>query len=270
MEFFKSPARRMRLSEAAYYFLNLALAGGVLVLSATLETPLAALALFLVSKWRIFAVRPRYWFAHLQANLVDIIVGVSTVILINQTGSLAIQGVVASLFAIWLLFVKPRSSRTFVAIQAGTALFLGINATLAIAYSVDSSVTVAAMWLIGYASARHVISSYDDTHRLFISLVWGLVMAELGWLAYHWSIAYFLPGTGGLQVAQASLIGLMLSFMAERVYSSYMTHENGLRAADIILPLLLGTVMILVLLIAFNNPPTDSMLSAKFKPVLLV
>ena len=49
-----------------------------------------ALILILVSKWRIFAVRSRYWGVNILANLVDIVVGFGMVGLIYLAG--AIQG----------------------------------------------------------------------------------------------------------------------------------------------------------------------------------
>src|ERR1700722_11517154 len=46
-----------------------------------------ALAIILLSKWRMFAVRRRYWPANIRANDIDIIVGVSAVIFMSQTSS---------------------------------------------------------------------------------------------------------------------------------------------------------------------------------------
>src|SRR3984957_302108 len=46
-----------------------------------------AVAVIILSKWRMFAVRPRYWPANIRANAVDIIVGVSAVIFMSQTSS---------------------------------------------------------------------------------------------------------------------------------------------------------------------------------------
>jgi len=75
MEFLKLSKRRSLLSELIYIVLNVALAVGLLVIVWAIASPYAAFALVLLSKWRVFAVRPRYWFANLQANMVDVIVG---------------------------------------------------------------------------------------------------------------------------------------------------------------------------------------------------
>ena len=44
-------------------------------------------ALILLSKWRMFAVRPRFWAAIVRANSIDLMVGVSTVIFLQHSSS---------------------------------------------------------------------------------------------------------------------------------------------------------------------------------------
>lgn len=253
MDFLKSSKRRSLVSELIYNILNVALAVGILLVVLAIESPLPAFGLFLLSKWRIFAVRPRYWFANIQANLVDVIVGLSFVILLSTAnGDLPVQVFLTALYAGWLLFVKPRSKRTFVAAQAGVAVFLGVTALMTVSYGWYASLVVLAMWLIGYSTARHVLSSYDEVHRSFFSLTWGLFFAELGWLTYHWSFAYVVPGFGGIKLSQAAIIALLLSFLTERVYASYQRHE-GVRSSDVVLPALLTVSVILVIMLFFNT-----------------
>jgi hypothetical protein len=253
MDFLKSSKRRSLVSELAYIILNIGLAIGILLTVLAIDSPLPAFGIFLLSKWRTFAVRPRYWFANVQANLVDMIVGLSYVVLLYAAGdALPIQIVLTMLYVGWLLFIKPRSKRIFVAVQAGTAVFLGVTALMTTSYDWYASVVVLVMWLIGYSAARHVLSGYDEAHRSFFSLVWGLVFAEIGWLAYHWTFAYTIPGFGDIKLSQVALVALALSFLAERVYASYRRHE-GVRSADVILPLLLTVSVILVIMIFFNT-----------------
>jgi hypothetical protein len=253
MEFLKSSKRRSLLSELIYIVLNVALAVGVLALVFAIQSPLPALALVLLSKWRVFAVRPRYWFAHVQANLVDIIVSVSVVVLLYAaSGTLYIQVALAALYLLWLLFIKPRSKRIFIAAQAGAAVFLGVTAVMVVSYSWIASLVVILMWIIGYSTARHVLSSHEEVHGSFYSLVWGLVIAEIGWLTYHWTFAYSLPGFGSLKLSQAALITLAISFLAERAYTSY-TKNGAIRSGDIILPALLSVSVILILVVFFNT-----------------
>ena len=82
MDLLKAHKRRTRLSESAYIALNVGLAVTLLVIVLAVQSPWLAFAVLLMSKWRALAVRPRFWFANLVANMVDIIVGVSIVVLL--------------------------------------------------------------------------------------------------------------------------------------------------------------------------------------------
>ena len=135
MDLLKSHKRRSRLSESAYVALNVGLAATLLIVVLAVQSPWLAFAIVILSKWRTLAVRPRFWYANIVANMVDIIVGISAVILLyGASGSLWLQAVLAALYAGWLLFIKPRSKRKFVAIQAGTALFVGVTALSMVSY----------------------------------------------------------------------------------------------------------------------------------------
>ena len=259
MELLKSSKRRSLLSEVAYIALNVALAGAILAVLLTTESVLAAIGLVLLSKWRVFAVRSRYWLANIKANLVDTIVGISMVVLIAAaSGALAAQIVLTLLYIGWLLIIKPRGKRVYVATQAFAAVFLGITALMTVSYNWPSSVVVLGMWLIGYASARHILSSYEEAHSSFYSLVVALVYAELGWLAYHWTFAYDVALFGALKIPQIALIMLGMAFLTDRIYASYRKHDH-IRSADVLLPSLLTVSIILILLLFFNRIGTGSL-----------
>jgi hypothetical protein len=251
MDLLKSHKRRTRLSEAAYVLLNIGFAIALLVTVLYIQSPWLALLIVLLSKWRTLAVRPRFWFVNLVANMVDIIVGVSTVgLLYAASGELWLQCIITALYISWLLIIKPRSRRSYVAVQAGLAVFLGITVLSIMSYSWDVFFFVAAMWLIGYAAARHVLGSYEEPHVTLYSLIAGFVFAELGWIGFHWLIAYPLPGFGKIQLSQLALLTTLYCLVAERSYASY--HEHGkARWNDIMLPVLLTAgVMIMVFILA--------------------
>jgi hypothetical protein len=259
MEFLKSSKRRTLVSELVYIILNIALAGAILAVIIVTESVLAGMALVLLSKWRVFAVRLRYWMANIKANLVDTIVGLSIVILIASAGGVLVaQGLLAVLYIGWLLFIKPRSKRVFVAIQAAAAVFLGVTALMTVSYGWPASVVVVLMWMIGYASSRHILSTYEESHSSFYTLVCGLVFAELGWLAYHWTFAYALPLFGAVKIPQVALIAVALTFLTERAYASYRRHEV-IRSSDIMLPALLSVSIVIILLVFFNHIGTGSL-----------
>jgi len=253
MEFLKSSKRRSLLSELIYILLNIALAIAILAVVWAVDSPIAAFALVLLSKWRILAVRPRYWFANIQANSVDIIVSLSIIILLYAaSGAVIAQYILTAAYIVWLLFIKPRSKRVFVTLQAGTATFLGVSALMTVSYDWMASPVVLLMWLIGYSAARHVLSNYDEAHISFYSLLWGFIVAEIGWLTYHWTFAYELSGVGNIKLVQSALIVTSLSFLAERIYASYTKHGE-VRSGDVILPALLSISLIVILLVFFNR-----------------
>lgn len=250
----KLPRHRSFLSDLAYVTLNAALAGAVLVLVLAIKSPLPALALVLLSKWRVFAVRPRFWFKNVQSNLVDVIVGISTVtILYAASGALTVQIIITILYACWLLFIKPRSKRHYIAIQSGVATFLGVTALFSFAYDWPATVIVLLMWLIGYGTARHILSHYHESERTFYAMIWGLIVAELGWLNYHWTFAYTLPGFSGLELSQTAIVVLTLGFLAERAYDSYHRNEGSIQTSDVMLPALFSVSIVLVILLFFNT-----------------
>lgn len=255
MDFLKVAKRRSFVSGLVYNALNVALAIAVLIVVQTSGSPLPAFILVLLSKWRVLAVRPRYWFAHVQANLVDFIVSIGLVILLsaaNTKEGFWLQIIITVLYILWLLFLKPRSKRSLVVMQAGVAAFIGVTALFVVSFTWPSSLVVLVMWLIGYAVARHVLTAYEETHVLFLSLLWGFVFAEFGWLAYHWAVAYAIPGLVGIKIPQIAIILLAISFVVERAYESYSRHKS-VRLADVMLPLLLSASVVVLLLLRFND-----------------
>lgn len=264
MEFLKLVRRRSFLSEVVYMVLNIGLAIALLAVIRYTESIPFAFALVLVSKWRVLAVRPRYWFANIRSNLVDFIVSISVVLHlyainltpIDEGRKLVIMSILTLLYIAWLLFLKPRSQRAAVVAQAGVAVFLGVAALFTVSYNWPVSTVVVGMWLIGFTSARHVLSAYDDeTHALFISLAWGTAIAEIGWVAYHWAIAYSLPIITSLMLPQVAIISILVSFVGYKAYDSFY-HNQKIRTNDIILPLLFTLSIIAVLLFVFNHVVT--------------
>lgn len=250
MDLLKMHKRRSRLSEVVYIALNIGLAIALLLVVRTTESPWLGLLIILISKWRALAVRPRFWFANLVANMVDIIVGMSVVILLySADGATWLQGVVTMLYVVWLLLIKPRSRRSYIAIQAGVAVFLGITALSIVSYAWDSSFFVAAMWIIGYVTARHVLGSYEEPHTTLYSLIVGTIFAELGWIGFHWLMAYQLTGFGHIQFSQLALFVILYCLSAERAYASY--HRYGaVRRAEVLPPIML-TVAVMIAVYVF-------------------
>lgn len=254
MKAIKLSKSRSVFSDIAYVALNAGLAVAILLVVLTMKSPMLAFALVLLGKWRILAVRPRFWYKNIRSNMVDIIVGLSAVVLLQATtGALAVQIAITVLYALWLIVIKPKSKRQYAIIQAGVALFIGVNALFMVSHSWPAPLVVLLMWVIGYTTARHIFSHYHEEDRNLFSMIWALVVAEIGWLGYHWGFAYPMPGLPGFAISQTALIILMIGFLMGRVYDSYHVNEGSIRASDVTLPAVLSVSVIMVVMIFFNT-----------------
>lgn len=262
MEFLKVVKRRSLWSEVVYISLNVALAIALMIIVRVTGSLLPAFGLVLLSRWRVLAVRTRYWFANIKSDLVSLIVSVGFVVFlynvniagIGGVGTLVLQLILVALYIAWLIFLKPQSKREYVVAQAGVALFVGVTAIYTMSYGWAASPVVLLIWLVGYATARHVLNTYDEeSHDLLLSLAWGFVLAEIGWLAYHWTIAYRLPIATNLLLPQVSIIILCLGFVVYKAYDLYF-HRQKISIGEIFLPLAFTVNIIGVLVLWFNNP----------------
>ena len=254
IEFLKIPKSKTLLSEISYYVLNISLAGALLALAVTIQSIWPALVLIILSKWRVLAVRPRFWWANVQMNMVDVIVGVGIALLMYQPDiTLIIQAFLAVIYVIWLLFIKPLSKPSQMLIQSAVALVIGTMALLLASYDWPSVVVVAGMFVIGYSITRHFLFSHDESQIVILSLVWGLLFAEIGWLAYQWTFSYPLMFMSPLRLPQATIILFLLSFTAERAYHSWKNHEGKIERNDVLAPIILTSALIAVILIFFNS-----------------
>ncbi len=262
MDFLKIRSRRKTVaSQVVYIGLNLALPIIILILVRTTGSMVLPVIFVILSKWRTLAVRPRYWLANLQTNMVDLIVGLSvaiSMVLVNNAnasfyGILIFQIILAIFYAVWLLVIKPRSKRSYVIIQAGIALFMGtITIFSALSYWAPSFVVVVLMWGLGYLTARHVLTSFKEKQIALLSFIYGFYMAQLAWLAYHWTIAYSLPFFSFIKVPQVAIIITLVSFVLLSFYNSFYKHKK-VRLNDVLLPTVFSLLTILVLLMFFDN-----------------
>lgn len=271
MELIKFAARRSKWSDVVYILLNVAYAAALfLLVSPGVDLPYLAYILVLLSKWRVIAVRPRFWFANLQANFVDFMVGISvvTLMLITADSTPWVAAILAVLFAFWLLVLKPHTAKRWILVQAAVGQFISLMALFSIAHGfefkpfiTDSSfLTVAFAWVIGYMTARHALSSYKDEEELsFLSLTWAFIVAEMAWLAHHWTIAYSIynaAGVGGdkqLMIPQIAIVITMMSVVIIRWYESLRHPEDKKARKDARTATIFTAAVVAILLVFFNG-----------------
>lgn len=179
-----------------------------------------ALATVVLAKWRMFAVRPRFWAANVRANAVDLMVGLSAVVFMIHSTNLWLQGGWALLYAIWLLAIKPGNSITKVTAQA----FLAQLAALMALYQTlgDDGPVYALTFLTGlfcFLAARHFLDAFEEPYARMLSFVWGYFGAALAWLLSHWLLFY-------RGVAQPTLLLSTLGYGMAVLY--YLDHKDRL------------------------------------------
>ena len=149
-----------------------------------------AILLVVLSKWRIFAVRPRYWIANVTSNGVDIIVGVSAILFMASTATTWWQLFWVVLWAGWLIYLKPRYDALSVSVQAMIGQLAGLSIFYLKFGDASLPVLVAGTWLIAYISARHFMTSFEEPYSTLLSHVWAFFSASLAFILGHWLLFY--------------------------------------------------------------------------------
>jgi hypothetical protein len=217
--------RKLKPASGFAHFLHLAL---VVILPVAvfvlvrLDFVQLALSIIVLSKWRMFAVRPRFWAANIRANAVDLVVGLSIVAFMTQTNSFWLQLVYVVLYAIWLVAIKPASSTLMVTGQA----FIGQLAGLMALYLVWDNGPIYGLTLVTglicYLAARHFLDTFDEPYARMLAYVWGYFGAALAWLLSHWLLFYGA-------VAQVTLLLSSLGYGLAVLY--YLDHYDRLGKA---------------------------------------
>ena len=232
MELLKTIKRKSLVSNFLYIALNVLFPFLILLTIRLTGSLLAAVILVILSKWRVFAVRPHYWLANIITNSVDTIVSIGFVIILYSIPEVApqtliIQIVLTIIYIVWLLFVKPKSSLLFVRLQAEIAIFVGASALFMVSYEWPAFVVVAIIWIMGYLAAYHVISNYDDKYLVLISLIYAFFFSEFGWLFYCWANGYGPVIINNFYLSQSSILMLLASVVMFRFYDIIGGNQSG-------------------------------------------
>lgn len=208
-----------------------------------IDLPQLAVVAIILSKWRMFAVRPRYWVANLRANAVDILAGLSFVVFMTQTTSQLWQLIWAVGYVLWLLLIKPGNTLFSTSLQALVAQLLGLMALYMAWAGAPAWVLILATWAICYAAARHFFTSFDEPYTRFLSAMWAFFGACLAWVTSHWLLYYGI-------VAQPALLLVVISFCLSSMY--YLENSNKLTTL-IRRQFLFITLAIIVVVLVFSD-----------------
>lgn len=178
-----------------------------------------ALSLILLSKWRMFAVRPRFWLANIRANAVDMVIGVAVLAFMVSTGNEVTQLLWSVLWAGWLIVLKPRADTLWVSLQALIGFVAGLMAMFMTWDHAPLGVLVAAAGALCFFAAHHFFDSFDEPYTRLLALFWAYFGAALTWVLGHWLLFYG-------PVAQPTLLLVSLGVGLGTLY--YLDHFDRL------------------------------------------
>lgn len=200
-----------------------------------------AILLVILSKWRMFAVRPRYWTPNIVSNGVDIIVGIAFVLFMANTASEWWQLLWAGLYAAWLVILKPRSDVLSVSAQAMIGMVLGLS-VFYLKFGDMSLVTlVAGTWVIAYVSARHFLTSFEEPHSALLAHIWAYFAACLAYILGHWLLFYG-------SIAQIIVLLVTIGYTIAALYYLDATEKLSVLMKRQLTGIMLGILFIVILL----------------------
>ncbi len=202
-----------------------------------------AYGLVLLSKWRMFAIRPRHWPASIRANAIDMLAGLSFVVFMAQSPTGAWQLVWLLAYEVWLLVIKPRSKVFWTTVQASLAQFASLSALYLLWGDSSLILLVAASWAICYLTARHFFSSFDEPLGSMLSHIWGYTAAALTWVLGHWLLYYGF-------LAQPVLL---LSVLSYGLAALYYLESNDRLSSLIRREILLIMTAVIIVVILFSS-----------------
>ncbi len=246
---------RNAFSSLLHVILNVALAVSSIYITWSTGSPLIGIILVFLSKWRMLAVRPRYWELNIKSNLVDLIVGNSIVLIAYCSGRvfLPVHVILMVLYSLWLIVIKPRSSESAANIQSLAAIVFGTIALVLMTASANSIFMAIGGFIIGYAAARHILVQGDGKDYNTIILAGAIISAEICWLCHSWLIVYSFTGSG-IIIPQLSIIMAIVAFIFGYTYKSITKNEGHIKWSEVGMPTAFAIITIAAIVLFFSQP----------------
>lgn len=266
MEFIKLARRRGTVADVIHTLFNIVFAAAAICLTVVFDTPWPAILLVVLSKWRVVAVRPRYWWANFLSSLPDLILGIGLVIIswgCNQLNhsylimgevlpipAIYIQVGLAVVYAMWLVSIKPKHSETMVGFQALASQIVGLTAVFTVSGSLPLWAVLILTFIVAFSSARQAIGMFEEKDQDLLATIWGLLVMELAFVSWHWSVSYLL--TPLVRIPQIAIISAVISVIAFRVYRAW--HDDRQVTWDELgAPVILALAITLLILFVFSG-----------------
>ena len=243
------------ISDILHLVLNVGFAFVAIGLVVLTGVPWPSLLLIAAYKWRTFFVRPYFWWLSIRANLVDIIVNVSFVLLayLNLTNYIVLIALVV-LYVIWTSVIKPKNNLIFAKLQAGLSLFLGLTVAVQFTYELPNIVLVSLVAVIGYVSARHFLMALDSEDGVIElpALCFAFALAALAFVLSFWQVVYIV---GDIVVPGLAITALLMALFIS-LYLEYLQEDSRIEQVEVIFAGVFAAVIQLVMLVSFSGGVT--------------
>lgn len=247
------------VSNAIYVLLNIVLVLSIVGVVDLFNSPWLGLVIVAISKWRVFSVQIRFWWANLASNFTDLLVGISYVFLISYIGyeQIHYQIGLAGLYLIWLLLIKPGTTVLKIMMQGLIAIF-ATNVVLSLfAYDWHIVLFLLAEMFVAYNVMGHYLknSEFDMRYTRLMSGVWAVTMAELAWIYWHWMIGY--PFLAGITISQFAITSTLITFLAYKALN--LTNqapgvERRYVLNDLITAVIFTIILVIIMILFFSKP----------------
>ncbi|HRV76150.1 MAG: hypothetical protein H6799_01045 [Candidatus Nomurabacteria bacterium] len=187
-----------------HHILSIALPLAVYSLVAVFYLPWVALSLIILSKWQIFIVKPRFWWANLKFSAVDLIFKLSilTLLVMAQfkidalvTKSTLIltllQISLVGLYLYWNVHLRKQTSPKGMRLQALLAQGLALTAIAwASGFSGPNTplpLALMTIWIVCYSTAQHCLFAYEESAIPQLASLWALFGSSIMFLQLIWA-----------------------------------------------------------------------------------
>lgn len=228
-------SHKERAGVLAHHLLSLALPIAVYVLVAFFRLHYVALGLILFSKWQIFLVKPRFWWANLKFSAVDLIFKLSILGLLVQSeikiehlinkNALVLhilQILLTGVYVFWNLYLRKLSSALGMRAQAMLAQALALSTlSWAAGFALNSlplPLLIGVSWVVTYSAAQHTLYAYEEPSIHQLASFWAIFATTLSFLQLIWAKNFILFGS----LIYIPLMPLVLSgfaYLAVRAHS---------------------------------------------------
>jgi len=222
--------------------LSVALPITVYILVSVFHLSWLALALILLSKWQIFVVKPRFWWANLKFSAIDLIFKLSILLLLVQSqakidslinkSSLALhllEALLVALYLFWNTYLRKLSTNTGMLIQSLAAQLLGfISIAWLAGFSINTlpiPIIIILTWTITYAAAQHTMYAYEETAIPQLASFWALFATSLSFLQYIWG-QNFLFFSGLIYLPLIPFVVSAFGYLAASTHSFIEDTQN--------------------------------------------